>query len=60
MLLVLENTELRKSLQREGMERLKMTFTQPRVMAEVEMKLAEISGIDLGNEVYELDRVSLQ
>lgn len=60
MLLVLENKELRKSLEKEGLDRLKLLFTQPQVMEQVEKKLAEICGADLRSVVRESDRVSLQ
>ena len=60
MQLILQNVNLRRSLQIEGLNRVKAHFTQENIISQIEGKLAEISGIDLGASTRETEKVSLQ
>ncbi|MEI7985011.1 MAG: glycosyltransferase family 4 protein [Armatimonadota bacterium] len=60
MQLILQNPNLRRSLQVEGLNRVKAMFTQENVINQVEAKLAEISGSDIEALAEEANKVSLQ
>ncbi len=60
MELILHNANLRRSLEVDGLNRMKAIFTQENIIGQVERKLAEISGIDLGTPTEKAKKVSLQ
>ena len=60
MRLVLENDDLRQSLQIGGQDRVRALFTQKAIIGQVEAKLAELSGIDQPAESAEIRQASLQ
>ncbi|MBS1725189.1 MAG: glycosyltransferase family 4 protein [Armatimonadetes bacterium] len=60
MQLVLANPELRRTMQIEGMKRIREKFTQDRVIDEVEAKLSSMAGIELTPEAVEAKKATLQ